>query len=246
MTQKQTGSFNKPSEKDCLLFLSGCGDGYGYGDDNGNGNGDSYSHGDGYGNGDSHGNGDSYGYGDGDGGGYGYGNGDSYGNGDGYGNGCSNGGSKYKCWGIGNSHFKLEHPNYKVDDILCRFLHIHGDYAKVLMLDMYNSELCKIAYIAKEEGAFAHGETLKEARESLLYKLSDRDTSPYKDWKLSDVKTKKELIKAYRAITGACEFGTRHFCESVRLPNKTTVAKAIELTKGQYGNETFRNFFEED
>ena len=113
------------------------------------------------------------------------------------------------------------------------------------MLDMYNAGNCKKAYIAKDDNVFAHGETLKDARKSLLYKLSDRDTSPFKDWKLTDVKSKKELIRAYRAITGACEFGTKQFCESVKLPAKATVAKAIELTKGQYGNETFKKFFEE-
>ena len=48
----------------------------------------------------------------------------------------------------------------------------------------------------------------------------------------------------YRAITGACEAGTRYFCENNKLPKKCTIRKAIELTQGQYGNESFRKFFE--
>lgn len=47
-------------------------------------------------------------------------------------------------------------------------------------------------------------------------------------------------------ITGACAFGTRHFCESVLgdgKKDKYTIAEVIELTKGQYGAETFKNFF---
>ena len=177
MAQKQIGSSKQPTEKECLLFLNGYGDG----------------------------------------------NGDGYGDGYGY--------------------FDLTYPYYKVDGIWCKFVQIHGNYAKVIILDMYNSENCKKAYIAKDGCMFAHGETLKDARNSLLYKLSDRDTSPFKEWKLDDVKTKKELIRAYRAITGACEFGTRHFCESVKLPNKATIAEAIKITHGQYGSERFEQFF---
>ena len=47
-------------------------------------------------------------------------------------------------------------------------------------------------------------------------------------------------------ITGACALGTRHFCESVLGENKKdkyTIAEVIELTKGQYGSETFEKFF---
>ena len=175
------------------------------------------------------------GYGNSD--GYGYGNGNGNGDGDGYGNGDGD--------GDGYGNFYLKHPFYKIDGIWCKILHIHGDYAKVAILDMYNTDNCKIAYVAKDNDMFAHGSTPKEARKSLLYKLSDRDTSPYADWKLTDIKSKKELIKAYRAITGACEFGTRQFCESFKLPNRASVAKAIELTAGQYGNETFKHFFED-
>ena len=250
MTQQRTGVSKHPTPKECLLFLNGNGDGNGDGDGNGNGygDGDGYGYGDGYGNGYGDGNGDGYGdgdgngYGDGDGNGYGDGDGYGYGNGYGYGDGDGNGyGNGY---GNGNGNFDLKHPYYKIDGIWCKMLQIHGDYAKVEILDMYNTQNCKIAYVAKDEDVFAHGNTPKEAKKSLLYKLSDRDTSPFADWKLTDVKPKKELIRAYRAITGACEFGTRQFCESVKLPNRATVKKAIELTAGQYGNETFKQFFE--
>ena len=52
------------------------------------------------------------------------------------------------------------------------------------------------------------------------------------------------MIRMYRAITGACEAGTKYFCENNKLPQKCTIRKAIELTQGQYGNESFRKFFE--
>ena len=90
---------------------------------------------------------------------------------------------------------------------------------------------------------FSHGETLKEARASLVYKISDRDTSKYKDFGLDKVLTKKQAIESYRVITGACEFGTRGFVESRKLPAKASIRQIIRLTKGQWGNEVYAEFF---
>lgn len=89
----------------------------------------------------------------------------------------------------------------------------------------------------------AHGTTVADAKKDLLYKISNRDTSKYKDWKLTDTKTADEIIEAYRVITGACFYGTKAFCESIKLPKKATIAEAIEITKDQYGNEKFAEFF---
>lgn len=97
--------------------------------------------------------------------------------------------------------------------------------------------------IVQKGSQFSHGKTLKEAKESLKYKIGNRDTSAYRSWKLDDIKTQAELIQSYRVITGACEFGTRCFCENNPLPRKCSVKKAIELTTGQYGSEEFKDFF---
>ena len=244
----------------------GYGYGYGYGDGNGYGDGDGYGYGDGYGNG--YGDGDGYGYGNGY--GYGYGNGDGYGYGDGYGNGNGDGdgygngygygygdgygngygdgdgyGNGYGYgYGYGNGNYCMPHPYYKVDGIWCKFISIHGNYARVEITDLYNADNCVAGYIAKDgDGNFAHGQKLRDARESLIYKIGMRDTSVYESWKLTDIKTKSELIRAYRVITGACEFGTRQFCNGRNLPDKATVKQAIEITSGQYGADRFKQFF---
>jgi len=99
------------------------------------------------------------------------------------------------------------------------------------------------SYIVCVDGVYSHGKTIKEAKESLIYKISDRDTSKYNDWKLDDVKTKVELIQCYRAITGACGSGTRYFCEQNELPEKCTIAQMIEITKNKYGNDKVKKFF---
>lgn len=105
----------------------------------------------------------------------------------------------------------------------------------------------EIEYIVTDgDGKWAHGATLKEAKESLIYKITGRDTTKYKTWSLDTVITHAEAIEAYRTITGACAFGTRHFCETIlgeSKKDKYTVAEVIKLTKGQYGAETFTNFF---
>jgi hypothetical protein len=79
--------------------------------------------------------------------------------------------------------------------------------------------------------------------ESLRYKLSDRDTSRFKKWNLGTQITLEDAIQAYRAITGACEFGVRQFVESNAIPKKLTVRKVIELTNGNFGDKQFSEFF---
>ena len=100
------------------------------------------------------------------------------------------------------------------------------------------------SFVIKKGKFFSHGKTIKEAKESLKYKLSDRDTSRFKKWKLTEPKKFTDLIVAYRAITGACESGTKLFCESQKLKSKYTVKEVIKLTEGRYGNEQFKKFFE--
>jgi hypothetical protein len=99
------------------------------------------------------------------------------------------------------------------------------------------------SFVVQRNDRFSHGETIKEATESLRYKLSDRDTSRFKSWKLTTKVKVEDAIQAYRAITGACELGVKNFCESIKVPKNVTVKKVIELTKGQYGNEVFQKFF---
>jgi hypothetical protein len=103
----------------------------------------------------------------------------------------------------------------------------------------------KQSYLIEKDGVFSHGETIKQAKESFMYKISDRDTSKYKDLNLNSVVSKEEAIKMYRTITGACESGTKYYVNSLKtVKNEYTVSEIFELTKGQYGNDIFKDFFE--
>ena len=101
----------------------------------------------------------------------------------------------------------------------------------------------EISYCIEIDGVFSHGKTIKEARESLLYKISDRDKSVYEKWTLDKIITKRQAIESYRVITGACESGCRHFVESVgKTKRNYTVKEIIELTKCQYGQREYSGF----
>ena len=51
----------------------------------------------------------------------------------------------------------------------------------------------------------------------------------------------------YRVITGACESGTKYFVENAKTDKGTfTVSEIIELTEGQWGSDTLREFFKKD
>ena len=116
------------------------------------------------------------------------------------------------------------------------------DIHKVVTFDDFASG--KITYVIEKDGVYSHGSTIKEARESFIYKISNRDTSQYKNLSLNSIVSKEDAIKMYRIITGACEFGTRHFVENLKEVKKEySIAELIDLTCGQYGSEVFKEFF---
>ena len=126
-----------------------------------------------------------------------------------------------------------------VDDILSNVLSKKGNIFKV---KNYNDE--HISYIIKDGDIYSHGKTIKEAKDSLMYKISNRDTSMYKDLTLESIVTKEQAIKIYRTITGACEYGTRYFVENNKSRiEEFTINDVIQLTEGQFGNEEFKKFF---
>ena len=118
--------------------------------------------------------------------------------------------------------------------------------ANVLHVKNYGEE--NISYIVKDGEKYSHGATLKEARENLIYKLSNRDKSKYESFTPETELTLAEAIEMYRVITGACEPGTRYFVDNILPPErkadkkKYTVKEVIELTRGQYNHHELVEF----
>ena len=101
----------------------------------------------------------------------------------------------------------------------------------------------EVSFCIKQGNEFSHGKTLKEARESFMYKISERDTSQYESFTLKTIITKEEAIQMYRVVTGACESGTRMFVKSLsNPPNKLSVADLITLTQGRYNQDKLVKF----
>ena len=95
----------------------------------------------------------------------------------------------------------------------------------------------KILFIVSDEnGNSAHGETIKQAREDLIYK----NVAKF-DGELPDRVTGKEWIGIYRAITGACAAGVKQFVIKTdkSLEEIYTAQQIAELVRGQFGAEKF-------
>ncbi len=96
----------------------------------------------------------------------------------------------------------------------------------------------KILYIVEDEnGNAAHGETIKQAKEDLIYKSIARHDAP-----IPAKTTGKEWVGIYRGITGACSAGVKIFVEKLNrdLNDVYTSDEVIALTHGQYGAEKFK------
>ena len=123
------------------------------------------------------------------------------------------------------------------------------DKDRICLMDKEDLKaIVKELYESKFEdgnGNWAHGDTLEEAKEDLMYKISDRRKSDYENLTLDDTLPVDEAIKCYRVITGACSSGTRDFMKNRLQTRKSSykISEIIELTAGEYGNKSFKDFF---
>ena len=97
--------------------------------------------------------------------------------------------------------------------------------------------------VSDENGNSAHGKTIKEAREDLVYKIIAKF-----DGELPKSATGKEWVGIYRAVTGACGAGVRAFVEQTgkSLDDEYTAKQICELVTGHYGAEQFAKRMKED
>jgi len=129
----------------------------------------------------------------------------------------------------------------KVDGIFTEVVNKRGNVYKVKKLNQTK----EFYLITDGNGKFSHGDTLKEAKEDLIYKISSNlDKSKYKNLTLQSKLTFEEGIEAYRVITGACSFGVKDFVTTNKVKKTSyTVEEIIKLTSNSYGGSTFKEFF---
>ena len=101
-------------------------------------------------------------------------------------------------------------------------------------------------YIAKEGDLSAHGHTLREAVDDLTFKK-------LKDINVDDIvieikKTGKVTRSQYRAITGACSFGTNQFCKQHGIEDleEIDIEELRKILVNDYGAEKFWNLIDKE
>ncbi len=105
-----------------------------------------------------------------------------------------------------------------------------------------------IGYLITDgNGAWAHGETLEEAREDLLYKLGNRSIEEFKKIDRNEPMDFAKAVALYRTVTGSCSAGVRGFVErnSIDKSKTYTVGEMLMITKGAYGHEALARFANE-
>lgn len=220
-------------------FGSGFGTGSGSGRGSGRGDGCGYGSGSGYGSGDGCGYGSGRGYGSGYGSGFGTGSGrgDGSGEGEGSGNGFGDGSGD----GI-KSVNGIEICN--IDGVQTAIFQIHGNIAKgaILQGDLTFTP----CYIAKQDGQFAHGATVREAitalREKLFEDMPEEDrirafASEHPNPQMAY--PNEDLFSWHHMLTGSCLAGRKAFVRDhgIDMDGSMTIPDFIMLTKNEYGGE---------
>lgn len=111
-------------------------------------------------------------------------------------------------------------------------------------LDLYDTD--KEIYIVKEKDLCAHGETLKEAMDDLIYKKTQNEEI---ENIVSEIKKTGKVNRAqYRAITGACQYGTNKFCEehNVQDLEEISLKELRKILINDYGAEKFWNLIDKE
>ncbi len=218
--------------KEFLSISSGDGSGYGYGSGSG--------YGSGYGSGSGSGSGSGYGYGSGSGSGSGSGYGSGYGDGSGYGSGYGDGIAEYNGAAV-----------YMVDGVPTLIASVRGNLARGQILNSnFTTTPC---YVCKIENQFAHGSSLREARDAALEKIFDDKPenerieafvsahAPGVEYPNTD------FFSWHHRLTGSCKMGREQFAKDHGIDvehGSMTPEEFIRLTQNAYGGGIIRKLKE--
>jgi len=130
---------------------------------------------------------------------------------------------------------------YYIDNIPCVFKSVHNNWASV---EIINADFTtRPAIIAKLDGVYAHGRTVKKAFASALEKdmdsMSDEEKKACFLSEFPDYDTtykNADFFGWHHTITGSCETGREQFARDrgIEMAGKMTVREFVELTKGSY------------
>nr|DAH24168.1 MAG TPA: hypothetical protein [Caudoviricetes sp.] len=161
---------------------------------------------------------------------------------DGYGSGYGSGAG----YGYGIKRFNGE-PVHRIDGVNTLIRSVRGNTAHGAIL---NSDLTLTpCYIVKQDGVFAHGETLREAMEALRDKLfEDMPEDERIDTFLRETDREKAYPTQYfydwhHRLTGSCDMGRKQFARDHGVDlerGMMTLTEFLKLTKDAYGRDVIR------
>lgn len=160
-----------------------------------------------------------------------------------------------KDYGSGSGHgYGLKRINgkeiYRIDNVPTVITHVKLNLAKGFIVQS-NLTLTP-CYVVKGNGYFAHGETLKQAREALQSKIFENmDTEEVIEKFLDNFKKGqaypgKDFFIWHHYLTGSCEMGRSSFVKDrgLSLEDKYTVDEFISLCEDSYGGEVIKQLKE--
>mgnify|MGYP006967158751 CR=1 FL=1 len=139
---------------------------------------------------------------------------------------------------------------YLVDGIQTIIEHIKDSFAKGFIL---NSDMTlSPCFVAKGNGYFAHGKTLKEAREALRAKIfenmdSDEAIEEFlRKFKKGERYAGTEFFEWHHYLTGSCLMGRESFVRNhdLNLDDTYTVEEFIAVCENDYGGEIIKQLKE--
>ena len=136
---------------------------------------------------------------------------------------------------------------YMIDGLQTLIHNVRGNVAKgeYLASDLTTSP----CFIVKQDGYFAHGDTLAEAMSALRDKLfedmpeDDRIEAFIAEHDLGKPYPCRDLYDWHHRLTGSCDMGRREFARDhgINVDVETrTVEEFIDLTRNAYGGEVIR------
>ena len=135
---------------------------------------------------------------------------------------------------------------YRVDGMRTLIDVCHDTYAmgRILHSDL-TTEKC---FVVKQNGMFAHGKTLREARDALLEKLFDDMPEDERIAKFMEAHgiheryQNRDFFSWHHRLTGSCLQGRTAFAQDhgIDLDGSMTTKEFLELTKDSYGGDIIR------
>ena len=183
----------------------------------------------------------------------GSGSGSGYGDGSGRGSGCGSGSGRGSGCGSGYEREIKEFCGkevYLVDNVETIIEHIKESFAKGYILN--GDFTLTPCFIAKGHGYFAHGKTLKGARDALLAKVfenmdTDEAIEAFMDkFKKGEKYPGTDFFEWHHYLTGSCLMGRESFVRNKGLDVNAlyTVEEFIELCENDYGGEVIKELKE--